>query len=75
MNFFRSEEHLRNWEGFQEDKKGGIIAVDALMTLFSGPLFRKRRETDYFSHMGEYFAATDSVLRTLEDAGSYWRLK
>ena len=54
MHFFRSEEHLRNWKGFQEDKKGGIIALTDLMRLFSRPYFTKRTEPDYFSHMGEY---------------------
>ena len=75
MNFFRSEEHLRNWEGFQENKKGGIIALSDLMRLFSGPSFAKRRDPDYFSHMGEYGADMIAGLNTLENAGSFWRLK
>jgi hypothetical protein len=75
MNFFRSEEHLRNWEGFQENKKDGIIALSDLMRLFSGPYFTKRREPDYFSHMGEYTADMIAALGRLENAGSYLRLK
>jgi hypothetical protein len=74
MNFFRSEEHLRNWDGFQEKKKGGIIAMDNLMKLFSGPYFKNRRKPDYFSHMSEYTADMISALDTLENAGSFWRL-
>ena len=75
MNFFRSEEHLRNWEGFEEHKKGGIIALSDLMRLFSGPYFRKRREPDYFSHTSEYLADMIDTLDRLENAGSYWHLK
>jgi hypothetical protein len=75
MNFFRSEEHLRNWEGFQEKKKEGIISVSDLMRLFSGPYFTKRREPEYFSHMVEYLADIIAKLDTLEHAGSYFRLK
>jgi hypothetical protein len=75
MNFFRSEEHLRNWEGFEEGKKGGIIALSDLMRLFSCPYFRKRREPDYFSHTSEYLADMIKTLDSLENAGSYWRLK
>jgi len=74
MNFFRSEEHLRNWEGFQEKKKGGIIAPNTLMKLFSGPYFTNRRKPDYFSHMGEYTADMISTLDSLENAGGYWRM-
>ena len=74
MNFFRSEEHLRNWDGFQEKKKGGIIALSSLMRLFSGPYFTKRRQTDYFSHMGTYLFEMISSLATIENAGSYWRM-
>jgi hypothetical protein len=74
MNFFRSEEHLRKWEGFQEKKKGGIIALSTLMKLFSGPYFTNRRNPDYFSHMGQYLADMISSLDRLENAGAYWRL-
>ncbi len=74
MNLFRSEEHLRHWEGFQEKKRGGIIALRSLMRLFSGPYFKNRRAPDYFSHMGAYLAEMISSLDTLEDAGEYWRL-
>jgi len=74
MLFFRSEEHLRRWEGFEEKKKGGIIAPSSLMRLFSGPYFKNRRNPDYFSHMGEYMADMISTLDTLENAGEYWRM-
>jgi len=75
MHFFRSEEHLRNSKGFQEAKKGGIIALSDLMRLFSRPYFTKRREPDYFSHSGEYMMDMAATLSTLENAGAYWRLK
>ena len=75
MHFFRSEEHLRHWEGFQETKRGGIIALGDLMRLFSGPYFTKRREPDYFSHIGEYMADMLAELGKLKNAGSYWRLR
>ena len=75
MNFFRSEEHLRKWQGFQEKKKGGIIAISDLMRLFSGPYFVNRRNPDYYSHMGKYLADMISQLDTLKEAGAYWRMK
>ena len=74
MNFFRSEEHLCNWEGFQKSKKGGIIAPSCLMKLFSSPYFKNRSAPDYMSHMGEYLVDMIKTLDTLEDAGGYWRM-
>jgi len=74
MLFFRSEEHLRRWEGYDEKRKGGVIALGSLMGLFSGSYFRNRRNPDYFSHMSEYLAEMISALETLEGAGSHWRM-
>jgi hypothetical protein len=75
MNFFRSEEHLRKWEGFREKKKGGIISLEDLMRLFSGPYFKNRRNPEYFSNMGQYLADMIARLDTLKEAGDYWRMK
>ncbi|MEW6443358.1 MAG: hypothetical protein AB1640_20670 [bacterium] len=74
MNFFRSEEHLRNWKGFQEKTRAGIIPTADLMRLFSRPYFTNRRQPDYFSHMSEYLADMISTLDKLDNAGAYWRM-
>ncbi len=74
MNFFRSEEHLRRWEGFQEKKKGGMTSLDSLMLLFSRPYVRNRLRPDYVSHYGEYMADLLGELDKLPDAGDYWTL-
>ena len=74
MNFFRSEEHLRKWEGFNEKNKGGIIALRDLMQLFSGSYFTKRREPDYFSHLGDHLTDMIASLDSLRNAGTYWRM-
>jgi len=75
MLFFRSEEHLRNWEGFSEHKRGGMIALRSLMKLFSGPYFTERRKPDYYSHMGEYLFQMIASLDDLENAGPFWRMR
>ena len=75
MLFFRSEEHLRNWEGFTERRIGGVVPLRSLMKFFSGPYFTERREPDYYSHMGEYLFQMIDALDDLEDAGSFWRMK
>ena len=74
MNFFRSEEHLRKWEGYQEKRKGGIISLNSLMQLFSGPYFKNRSNADWVSHMGEYMAEMLATLDKLPEAGEHWRM-
>ena len=74
MNFFRSEEHLRRWEGYQEKKKGGKISLDSLMQLFQLPYMRNRGKPDYISHFSEYMAGLVGELDKLPDAGDYWKL-
>lgn len=75
MNFFRSEEHLRKWEGFEENRKGGIISLHSLMELFSTPYFRNRGRPDYVSRMSEYMPGFLGKLDDLQDAGDYWRMR
>jgi len=75
MNFFRSEEHLREWEGFQEKRKGGVISLNSLMELFSAPYFKNRGRPDYVSHMSGYMAGFLGKLDTLPDAGDHWRMR
>jgi hypothetical protein len=74
MNFFRSEEHLRRWEGYQEKKKGGKISLDSLMQLFQLPYMRNRGKPDYMSHFSEYMADLVGQLDKLPDAGDFWKL-
>jgi len=75
MNFFRSEEHLRKWEGFEEKRKGGTIPLSSLMELFSAPYFRNRGRPDYVSQMSEYMAEFLGKLDTLPGAGDHWRMR
>ena len=74
MNFFRSEEHLRRWESFQEKRKGGIISLDSLMEIFAGPYFTNRSKPDYVSHMSEYMGEMLTTVDKLSDAGDQWRM-
>jgi len=74
MNFFRSEEHLRKSEGYQEKKKRGKISLDSLMQLFQLPYMRNRGKPDYVSHMSEYMAGLVGELDNLPDAGDFWKL-
>jgi len=72
MNFFRSEEHLRNWAGFSTDKEDGIISVADLIAWFSADLMRKRLDLDYVSHIRGYWAGFAAKLREIGKGGPYW---
>jgi hypothetical protein len=74
MNFFRSEEHLRRWEGYEEKMEGGKITLDSLIQLFGEPYFRNRGKADYVSHFSEYNAGLVGELDKLPDAGEFWKL-
>ena len=74
MNFFRSEEHLRRWEGYKEKMEGGKITLDSLIQLFGKPYFTNRGRPDYISHFSEYMAGLVGELDKLPDAGDYWKL-
>ena len=74
MNFFRSEEHLRRWEGYKEKMEGGKISLDSLMQLFQLPYMKNRGGPDYMSHFSEYMAGLVGELDKLPDVGDYWKL-
>ena len=74
MNFFRSEEHLRRWEGYKEKMEGGKISPDSLIRLFGAPYFTNRGGPDYISHFSEYMAGLVGEIDKLPEAGGYWKL-
>jgi hypothetical protein len=74
MNFFRSEEHLRRWEGYKEKMKGGIITLESLIELFGAPYFTNRGRPDYISHFSGYMAGLVGEIDRIPDAGNYWKL-
>ena len=49
MNLFRSEEHARRWNGFDEAMASSIHPVAEWADIFSNPFFRERGRADYIS--------------------------
>jgi hypothetical protein len=72
MNIFRSEEHVRNWDRYDPESHEGIIALPDLMKLFSGEMFQKRLEPDYFSRRGEYRNEFVAVLTEMGKEKPFW---
>ncbi len=70
MNLFRSEEHVRNWSGYQADTEEGILQLSDLVMLFSVNMFKRRLDPDYISRIGEYRM---ELLDKLKNLGSFWQ--
>lgn len=50
MNLFRSEEHARNWSGFDSTMEARMLKpVAEWAAIFSNPFFRERLRPDYIS--------------------------
>ena len=49
MNLFRSEEHARNFTSFDADWSHTLLPVARWAEIFSSPVFRERRRSDYVS--------------------------
>ena len=72
MNFFRSEEHIRKWAPFDPGKEEGIISLNDLVKIFSGELFRRRLDPDFFSHSEEYRKERVGMLKEIGRTGPFW---
>ena len=49
MNLFRSEEHARNWDGWNESMASSLKPVAEWADIFANPFFRERGRRDYIS--------------------------
>jgi hypothetical protein len=71
MHLFRSEEHLRNWTGYDAEKEGGIIPILDLMKVFSANMFRTRLDPAFVTKSkGDH-----SMIEALAEVGKidpYW---
>ena len=72
MLFFRSEEHLRNWEDYAPENDAGIVPLADLVTLFSIQFFQRRLDTDYVSHIPEYMGEFFATLKAIGKSGPFW---
>lgn len=49
MNLFRSEEHARNWDGYEKEMSSSIRPVTEWADIFSNSYFRQRSRSDFVS--------------------------
>jgi hypothetical protein len=72
MNFFRSEEHLRNWARFTPETEDGIISFGDLVNLFQVKLVQRRLDPDYVSQSREYGREMVTTMKEIGKAGPFW---
>jgi hypothetical protein len=75
MNLFRSEEHIRNWAGFDPATEEGIIPLPDLAALFSGNFFRRRLDPDYVSRNKEYLGEFLAEIAELAKRRPFWKFE
>ncbi len=73
MNLFRSEEHIRNWSGFDAATAEGILPVPDLAKLFSGNFFTRRLDPDYVTRNQEYLGEFLADVAELAKTRPFWK--
>ena len=74
MNLFRSEDHIRNWAGFDPATEEGIFPLPDLVKLFSGNYFRRRLDPDWVSNIRTYGRELVATLAEIGKTGPFWTL-
>jgi hypothetical protein len=73
MNLFRSEEHVRNWAGFDPSHEEGILRMPEMVKMFSANYFRRRLDPDWVSRSREYRREWVQTLIELGKIGPFWK--
>jgi hypothetical protein len=73
MNLFRSEEHAKRWTGYKSEAAAGLLSIEQLMELFSGPVFRQRLSGSYISDLATHYAATGADFKRVTHDHPFWR--
>ena len=72
MNLFRSEEHVRNWSGFDPQAEAGLRTLRQMMQAFSVPLFRERLSGRYISDLRAHYGTLQEAFRELGGGDPFW---
>ena len=73
MNLFRSEEHARNWSGFNPQAEAGLMPLEKLMTMFSADFFRWRGRPDYISTFRDAYPQFIATVNEMTGGDPFWQ--
>lgn len=74
MNLFRSEEHVKNWSGFQKGTADGILTLNELMAIFSTPRHTEKMSKNYVSSMAGYKKLFIEKVDEIKGNSSIWKV-
>jgi len=72
MNLFRSEEHIRNWAQYDPAAEQGILPLANIVKIFTEKIFQKRLDSNYVSHIKEYWGEALSVISEIAKTRPFW---
>ncbi len=72
MNLFRSEEHVRNWSGFNQDTNEGILSLEDIVAIFSTPRHTEKLSKHYVSSMQEYKTLFIERIKQVKADSAFW---
>ena len=70
MNLFRSEEHARNWTGF--DDEVGLLPLEGIQTIFSVSRYRERLNGEYISRVADYNEERAATWKAVTNDHPFW---
>lgn len=74
MNFFRSEEHVKNWSLYTPLGEDYILPITEWAKIFSSKIFKNRLEADYLSHSEEYVADYHNSLKEIGKTNPFFQI-
>ncbi len=74
MNFFRSEEHVKNWSLYTPLGEDYILPISDWTKIFSSKTFKERLSSDYLSHSEEYIQDYHRALRDIGKTSPFFQI-
>jgi predicted AAA+ superfamily ATPase len=74
MNFFRSEEHVKNWSLYTPLGEDYILPISDWTKIFSSKIFKQRLSPDYLNHSNEYVEDYHNALREIGKTSPFFQI-
>jgi hypothetical protein len=74
MNFFRSEEHVKDWSLYTPLGEDYILPIDDWAKIFSSKIFKQRLDPDYLSHSDDYVADYHQALKEIGKTSPFFQI-
>ncbi|MBK5109165.1 MAG: AAA family ATPase [Anaerolineales bacterium] len=74
MNFFRSEEHVKNWSLYTPLGEDYILPISEWAEIFSSKIFKNRLASDYLSHSDEYVQDYHHSLKEIGKTSPFFQI-